>query len=116
MNFGQAIEALNAGQRVCRDGWNGDGLWLCMVKNWNGNFGGDVPPNWSVRPFIAIRGADDSFAPWTESQVDALADDWRIADTGFRLGKYVSYGTLFNGMAWEPLVESEGEVVRAEGK
>ena len=28
LNFGQAIEALKIGVRVCRIGWNGKGMWL----------------------------------------------------------------------------------------
>jgi len=85
MNFGQALDALKSGQRVHREGWNGKGLWLCMVRDWNGNFGGALSPNWSVRPFIAIKNVDESMAPWAASQTDALADDWEIADTGLPL-------------------------------
>ena len=28
MNFGQAIEALKAGQKVAREGWNGKGIFI----------------------------------------------------------------------------------------
>ena len=28
MNFGQAIEALKVGERVCRQGWNGKNMYL----------------------------------------------------------------------------------------
>ena len=31
MNFGQAIEALKAGKRVSRAGWNGKGMFLFLV-------------------------------------------------------------------------------------
>lgn len=31
MNFGQALEALKAGQKVARSGWNGKGMWLILV-------------------------------------------------------------------------------------
>lgn len=76
MNFGQALEALKNGQRVARTGWNGKGMWLCMVTNWNGNFGGDLPPTYSVAPFIAMKSATDAMTPWQPSQADQLAVDW----------------------------------------
>ena len=38
MNFGQAIEALKQGEKVCREGWNGKGMWLFIVP---GNVDGD---------------------------------------------------------------------------
>ena len=31
MNFGQALQALKDGERVCRSGWNGKGMWLYHV-------------------------------------------------------------------------------------
>ena len=31
MNFGQAIEALKAGQKVSRKGWNGKGMFVYYV-------------------------------------------------------------------------------------
>ncbi len=32
MNFGQAIDALKAGKRVTRAGWNGRGMFLILAK------------------------------------------------------------------------------------
>ena len=31
MNFGQAIEAMKAGQRVARSGWSGKGMWIALT-------------------------------------------------------------------------------------
>ena len=31
MNFGQALDALKAGQKVARSGWNGKGMYLILV-------------------------------------------------------------------------------------
>ena len=28
MNFGQALEELKAGKKVCRSGWNGKGMFI----------------------------------------------------------------------------------------
>lgn len=32
MNFGQALEVLKNGGKVCRSGWNSRGMWLALVK------------------------------------------------------------------------------------
>jgi len=31
-SFSAALELLKAGQRVARAGWDGQGMWLCLVK------------------------------------------------------------------------------------
>ena len=33
MDFGEAIRALKAGERVARSGWNGKGMWLSLSCN-----------------------------------------------------------------------------------
>ncbi len=33
INFGQAIEALKQGKKVCRSGWNGKGMYLLLVSS-----------------------------------------------------------------------------------
>jgi len=76
MNYGQALEQIKGGKRMAREGWNGKGLWVCLVTNWNGNFGGDLHADWSAVPFIAIKNVDGGMVPWAASQTDALADDW----------------------------------------
>ena len=77
MNFGQAIEALKEGKRVCRRGWNGKGMWLELQR----------PDPWSKmeRPYIFIKPPDgaDGFengglVPWLASQTDMLGEDWMI--------------------------------------
>lgn len=32
LNFGQAIEALKEGKKVCRSGWNGKGMYLVLFS------------------------------------------------------------------------------------
>lgn len=70
MNFGQAIEALKAGKRVTRPGWNGKGMWLGL----------QVPDGGSkmTLPYIYMRTAGDigDHVPWLASQTDMLSDDW----------------------------------------
>lgn len=87
MSFGLAIEALKAGKRVARAGWNGKGMWLVMVASdgWtvpNKNFVShpefDGEPH--LMPWIGMKTADNGFVPWLASQTDMLADDWQIVE------------------------------------
>jgi hypothetical protein len=68
MPFGQAIEALKAGKRVSRAGWNGKGMWLAL----------ELPDANSkmTAPYIYMKTADDKLVPWLASQTDVLAEDW----------------------------------------
>jgi hypothetical protein len=76
MNFGQALEALKAGQKVQREGWNGKGLWLEL----------QTPDEHSkmTLPYVYINYPDDAKTtpgakvPWLCSQTDMLANDWVI--------------------------------------
>jgi len=81
MNFGQAIEAMKAGNKVAREGWNGKGIFIEL----------QVPDKRSkmTSPYIYIdttglqtdnEAAPKSRVPWLASQTDMLADDW--ADLG----------------------------------
>ena len=93
MTFGQAIEALKAGQKVARAGWNGKGMWLVLVspiapdhthhlgtKNPSGFYafinGSNEPI--ATLPFIAMKTATNELVPWLASQTDMLSEDWAI--------------------------------------
>lgn len=80
--IGWAVKQMRDGRRVRRAGWNGKGMWLCLVEGWSAGFRGALSPNWSVRPFIAMRvaGAEDCMVPWLCSQTDLLATDWEVAE------------------------------------
>ena len=65
--IGWAIEAMRAGGRVRRAGWNGRGMWIAI----NSSNLGVVSA-----PFVYMRAADGSFVPWLCSATDLLADDW----------------------------------------
>ena len=75
LSFGHAIEALKAGKRVRRLGWNGKGMWLTLARNWQINTLNlaDHPPTF---PFIAMSTVDGGLVPWLASQTDVLSDDW----------------------------------------
>lgn len=95
MSFGHAIEAMKAGHKVARAGWNGKGMFIVLDK------GGDlaplhvqVPPrktkdrteerigyNFRLepQPYFAMYNAAKQWQPgWLASQSDMLADDWGI--------------------------------------
>jgi len=79
MNFGEAIEALKAGKKVCRRGWNGKGIFIELQR----------PDEHSkmTHPYIYIDttglksdnpDAPRSLVPWLASQTDMLSDDWQV--------------------------------------
>lgn len=80
MNFGYALERLNAGQRIARRGWNGKGMWLSLVKaeDWKSDSYLHWPLNTEFEnaPWIGMKTADNKFVPWLASQTDILATDW----------------------------------------
>ncbi len=77
LSFSEALRALKAGQRVCRSGWNGKGMWLALIKDW-ALVGYEVPLVGNIAPFVAMKTADDKFVPWLCSPTDMLAEDWMI--------------------------------------
>ena len=87
MPFGQAIEAMKAGAKVARAGWNGAGMFAYYVpaasypaqtgvaKAFYGE-GALVP----YRAYMALKTAQGDVACWAPSGSDALADDWLIVE------------------------------------
>lgn len=87
MTFGAAIEALKAGWRVARAGWNGAGqcVYLVPAAAYPAQTGaakaifGDaalVP----YRAYLALKTAQGDVATWAPSCSDTLAEDWRIVE------------------------------------
>ena len=75
MNFGQAIEAMREGKRVARNGWNGKGMWIYIVKDF---FVEGSKQKFS--PAIVMKTAGGDHQPgWLASQPDMLANDWSVA-------------------------------------
>ena len=79
ISFGAAIEALKAGEKVSRSGWNGVGLWLEL----------QVPDAHSkmTLPYIFMSYPDNAKntpgarVPWLASQTDILAEDWLVVES-----------------------------------
>ena len=71
-NFGWAIQEMKAGSKVCREGWNGKGMWLEIQK----------PDSNSkmTQPYIYMKTVQDDLIPWLASQSDMLSTDWELVD------------------------------------
>ena len=85
LTMGMAIQALKADQKVCRDGWNGKGMYLFLVRgnevsqaiaDHHGNAGDFYP----VLDAIYMKTADGKVVPWLASQTDLLAEDYCIIE------------------------------------
>jgi hypothetical protein len=89
MNFGAALEAIKAGQRIARTGWNGKGMFVYLVPPASypvqtgaakAHFGeGAMVP---YNAYMAIKNVDDTVSTWVPSVNDCLASDWGIVGEG----------------------------------
>lgn len=93
MTFGAALDALKAGLRVARSGWNGKGMWLSLSGKLGGNVIG-ATAFWSkhnrdyaeqnggrakVQPCITMKtAAGEIQMGWLASQSDMLSEDWEV--------------------------------------
>ena len=87
MNFGQALEALEAGQKVAREGWNGKNMFLFLVPGSTFKVNrapllGIFPEGTEINycPHVDMKTADGKVVPWLCSQTDMLAKDWVIVE------------------------------------
>jgi hypothetical protein len=88
LSFGHAVEALKAGKRVARAGWNGKGMWLVLVPGTQGltvdegrplaKAGLAVGTRFNYLPHIDMFTAQGDLVPWLASQTDVLATDWTV--------------------------------------
>ena len=98
MNFGEALEALNDGERVSRSGWNAPAQFV--YKTVGNTVPRDFIPKFvslpqSVKDFLQARGEDVVFNSsftlynaagemqpgWVPSQGDLQGDDWEVVFT-----------------------------------
>jgi hypothetical protein len=84
VSFGEALEALKAGSKITRKGWNGSSMYVYYVPADNypaqtdaikGHFVNDLVP---YRAYMALKTAQNDIAMWTPSGSDALAEDWFV--------------------------------------
>lgn len=90
MDFGEALKALKAGEKVAREGWNGKGMWIafspgsaCLPPErfWakqNRDYAEQNGPT-DVLPCITMKTATgEILMGWLASQTDMLAEDWVV--------------------------------------
>ncbi|WP_261840883.1 DUF2829 domain-containing protein [Aliamphritea ceti] len=86
MNYGAALELLDEGKQIQRQGWNGKGMFIFLVLEYEWSlfvFGWEkkwLNDNFEPLSFICMKTADDKLVPWLASQTDMLADDWQVCE------------------------------------
>lgn len=94
MNFGKALEELKKGNKVARQGWNGKGMFIYLVKGqkvFYENLRNEAAKALDVtnernrgktaiiNSHIDMKAADGSIVVgWLASQTDMLAEDWQV--------------------------------------
>jgi|FLOH01.1.fsa_nt_gi hypothetical protein len=74
-DFGWAIQAIKRGEKVCRSGWNGKGMFLEL----------QVPDFRSKMtfpyPYFTIPNCEEGtrLIPYAPTIVDIMSEDWEIA-------------------------------------
>jgi hypothetical protein len=78
-DIGQAVKEMRNGNRVCRTGWNGKGMWLILIHPGNAMHTSSAG-KFDMQPCIGMKTADGNMQPgWLASQTDLLAMDWELA-------------------------------------
>jgi len=84
-DFSGALKALKEGRKVYREGWNGRGMWLVLIRPMlminvfpDYNNKSDQEEMLPTLPYIGMKTADGKFVPWLASQTDMLGTDWCI--------------------------------------
>lgn len=100
MNFGLALDAVKAGKKTSREGWNGKGMFIYLNKGNVDKNAPNTPPGLLSVEGISVdlfeNGADgtvtrlpninmkaatgSTVTGWLASQTDLLADDWGIVE------------------------------------
>lgn len=89
-DIGWAVWHLRLGKKVCRDGWNGKGMYVVLQKgypdgipiNKNTAEATGLPEGTVCKflPYVMMRAVDGSFVPWLASQTDLLAQDYAVVE------------------------------------
>jgi len=90
LDFSEALKCVKLGFRVCRSGWNGKDMWICLtkgsvIKNKDARSGAVLAAANSgsykitINDHIDMKTADGSICcGWLASQMDMLANDWMV--------------------------------------
>jgi hypothetical protein len=84
MPFGAAIEAMKAGKRVSRTGWNGKHQYIELARNISyQNTAGEIvnaKHDAIGNQAVAFVGTSGVQLGWLASQADMLAEDWGVVE------------------------------------
>ena len=85
MTFGDALEALQDGERVAREGWNGKNMYVFLAHEADFVTDADISEfdqlDVEVADMLVMKTAQNTFQPgWLASQADMLAEDWYIVE------------------------------------
>jgi hypothetical protein len=89
LTFGLAIEAAKLGKKVARLGWNGSNMYAVLMPGYSKSplpartckiMGLPEGTEMAVRPYWALKTAQEDIATWTPSGSDTLAEDWIIVE------------------------------------
>ncbi len=75
-NFSNALNWLKSGKKVCREGWNGNGMH-CFAQ-----FPDENSKMTHMYLVMVIPGCKEGtrLLPWQPAQVDIFAEDWEIVE------------------------------------
>ena len=96
MDFGKAIEALKAGKKVARAGWNGKGMFV-FAKEPRGLHATELPYDvassiignrlldqgdtcTTLERHMIIKGVNGNLNTWVPSVSDCFAEDWNVVE------------------------------------
>lgn len=85
IDFGEAVRELKKGNKVAREGWNGKGMWLCLMPAFTVEEPNErsqahgIDKAFDCGAYIVMWTAQGVWQPgWLASQADMLAEDWRV--------------------------------------
>lgn len=70
-DFSWALRRMRSGEKMCREGWYGKGLYVAIQRPDSGSV--------NTEPYCYLVHADGRRVPWVPSQGDLFAEDWRGA-------------------------------------
>ena len=82
VSYSVALQALKDGKRVAREGWNGKGMFVLLIRGEavaqaiQERYGDEHPVR--VNDFTMLCGADGKLSTWVPSSTDQLAEDWIV--------------------------------------
>lgn len=86
-NFGEALEAVKAGKKISRSGWNGANQFVIKAGGYKVSeprVGSDyhragITGEFNIAPHLDLKNAQGVMQPgWVPSQGDLFAEDWVI--------------------------------------